>query len=61
MFDYIVYIYVLCCNVIQSIGKFLCPHTETIKILYSVILMAVILGDITTTTKNEREKYPSDV
>ena len=24
----IVYIYVLCCNVMQSILKFLCPHTD---------------------------------
>ena len=27
--------HVLCCNFMQSIGKFLCPHTQTIKILYS--------------------------
>ena len=30
------YIYVLCCNFNQSIGKCLCPHTYTIKIVYSV-------------------------
>ena len=27
----------LCCNFTQSVGKFLCPHTQTIKILYAVV------------------------
>ena len=32
LFYDIVYIYVLCCNYLHSIGKFLCPHTQTIMI-----------------------------
>ena len=37
LFYHTVYIYVLCCNFMLSIGKFLCPHTHTIKILYCVL------------------------
>ena len=36
LFYYILCIYVLCCNFNQLIGKFLCPHTETIKTMYFV-------------------------
>ena len=37
MFYHTVYIYVLCCNFMLSIGQFLCPHTHTIKIVYCVL------------------------